>query len=213
MSSIKLISFDVDGVIFDVVSSWREFHEKLGTLDLERLENLRQLHLKGKISYKEWADKEVEVWKGIPYQKFVDICNSFSLVQGAEDTIKTLKERGYTLCAISAGGLHTPVKQRLTKLGFDYVFSNDIEEKDGIVTGKFVLNVEHNNKNEILQKIVEKENTSFEYCAVVGDDINDLSILRKVKLSIAFCPKDIRLVKAADVVVTKKDLKEILVYF
>jgi phosphoserine phosphatase len=213
MRDIRLISFDVDGVIFNINSSWLEFHKQLGTLDLERLENLQQSYLKGKISYKQWADEEVSVWKGIPYKKFVEICNSFPFVNGAEEAIKELKEKGYILYAVSSGGLQRPVTERLKNLGFESIYSNDLEEKEGILTGNFILNVEFRKKHEILHKITEKENISFEECAVVGDDINDLAILRKVKLSIAFCPKDMRLIKAADVVITKKDLKEILAYF
>lgn len=140
---IKIISTDVDGVIFDIHSSWREFHKRLGTYDLKRLEHLRNSYLKGKISYLEWANEEVKVWKGIEYKKFVEICNSFPLVKNAKETIEELKKRNYILIAISSGGVLRAVEKRLKSMGFDLVFSNDLEEENGIVTGKFILNVEH----------------------------------------------------------------------
>ena len=209
---IKLISTDIDGVVFDVDSSWREFHKQLGTYDIERLERLRKLYLNGKISYLNWAEEEVKVWKGLSYSKFCQIVENFPLVDGAEETIKELKERGYYLVAISSGGLHKPVEKRLKRLGYDEVYSNDLEEINDIITGKFILNVEHHNKHPILENILKKLKLSWNECAVVGDDITDITLLRRAGLSIAFCPKNMKLIKAADVVIEKKDLREILSY-
>ncbi len=44
------------------------------------------------------------------------------------------------------------------------------------------------NKREVLEQILEKENLSWENVAAIGDDLNDLSMLKKVGLS--FTPKD-----------------------
>ncbi len=209
---IKLISTDVDGVVFNIRSSWREFHKQFGTYELERLEKLRNLYLNGKTSYLEWAEEEVKVWKGLPYSKFCKIVENFPLVKGAQETIRELKKRGYYLVAISSGGLHRPVEKRLKELGYDEVYSNDLEEVNGIVTGKFILNVEHHNKHLVLENVLKKLKLSWEECAVVGDDITDITLLRRAGLSIAFCPKNMKLIKAADVVIEKEDLREILTY-
>ncbi len=44
------------------------------------------------------------------------------------------------------------------------------------------------NKVEVLEQILEKEELDWENVAVIGDDLNDLSMLKKAKLS--FTPKD-----------------------
>jgi phosphoserine phosphatase len=207
--NIKLVCTDVDGVIFDIGSSWREFHKRLGTYDLERLENLRRSYLNGKISYLQWAREEVKVWRGIPYSKFEEIIESFPLVLGAQETIEELDKRGYYLVAVSSGGLHRVVEKRLKKLGYDEVYSNDLEEIDGIVTGEFICNVEHHNKHKVLEEVLKRKSLSWENVVAIGDDITDVTLLRKVGLSIAFCPRDFRLVKAADVVIQKRDLREV----
>lgn len=56
-----------------------------------------------------------------------------------------------------------------------------------------LLNIQHlyvgrDSKIEILQKWCEKLNITFEEVAIIGDDINDLSIMQKVGLAV--CPSD-----------------------
>jgi phosphoserine phosphatase len=209
---MKVVVTDVDGVVFDVGSSWREFHRHFGTYDESKVENLRKLYLSGRISYQEWGDEEVKVWKGLPYSKFEEICMNFPLVEGAGEAVKEIKGRGYYLAAVSSGGLKRPVEKRLKALGYDEVHSNDLEEVDGILTGKFILSVEYKNKHSVVEKILEEMGASWDDCIVVGDDMNDRSMIRKAGLSIAFCPKDERLVKSAKVVVTEKNLRRVLDY-
>ncbi len=47
-------------------------------------------------------------------------------------------------------------------------------------------------------------------CAVVGDSSYDIPMFKKAGLSIAFNSDENRVRKAADIVVNKKDLREIL---
>jgi phosphoserine phosphatase len=210
---IKLIAFDLDGVILDQEVSWREIHKALGTYDEDALEKLRQEHLAGKISYKEWGDRELSVWKEIPYAKAAKVVSKLKFIPGAKETISELKKRGYKLAIISSGGLLNVLEPTLKKMGFDYVYMNDAEEANGIMTGNIIANVPHNEKREVLSQIAKKEQISLEHCAVVGDSINDRSMFRAAGFSIAFCSGDEMLKRAAKVIVDKKDLREVLPYF
>ena len=205
---IKIVATDVDGVIFDVSSSWREFHKRLGTLNLERLERLRSLYLEGKISYLEWAKEEVKVWKGIKYEEFVKIVESFPWVEGANEVFPNLKRKDYYLIAVSSGGIKRAVKKRLESLGFDEIYSNDLEEKDGIVTGNFICEVEHEKKHKVIEKVLKRKNLSWKEVAVIGDDINDELMLRNAGLRIVFRPKSKYLLNFADYVIY--DLRKLL---
>ena len=71
------------------------------------------------------------------------------------------------------------------------------------------LRIEHfyqgvENKKEVLDKLLEKLDIRMENVAAIGDDLNDLSMLKAAKLS--FVPRDASAYvdKIADVILTKK---------
>ena len=63
-----------------------------------------------------------------------------------------------------------------------------------------------------LKKIAEREKLSLKECVFIGDYLNDLKIIQEAGLGIAFNCRHEDLKKAADVVIEKKDLREILKY-
>lgn len=70
-----------------------------------------------------------------------------------------------------------------------------------------------NNKHIILERIAEKFRLSLNECAIIGDDITDLTLIRRAGFSVAFCPKNDKLKKYADVIINEKDLSLVLNYF
>ena len=71
------------------------------------------------------------------------------------------------------------------------------------------LRIEHfyqgvEKKTEVLDRLLEKLSLTYEEVAAIGDDLNDLSMLRRA--SIAFVPKDasVFVEKEADVILSKK---------
>lgn len=71
------------------------------------------------------------------------------------------------------------------------------------------LHIEHfyqgvDNKREVLEKLLEKLDLSMNNVAAIGDDLNDLSMLKSVKIS--FVPRDASAYvdKIANVILTKK---------
>lgn len=71
--------------------------------------------------------------------------------------------------AIITGRSSRVVEKRAKELGITYLFQ-DVK-----------------NKKEILESILKEEGISFENVAAIGDDFNDLSLLRAVGLSFAPC--------------------------
>lgn len=72
--------------------------------------------------------------------------------------------------AIITGRSSRVVERRAKELGIHYLFQ-DVKDKKAI-----------------LQTILDKEGLSFENVAAIGDDLNDLSLLKAVNLS--FAPND-----------------------
>lgn len=104
------------------------------------------------------------------------------------------------------------------KDGFGIVSWMKLGKKSAIITGRHSRVVERRakelgisylyqdvkNKKAVLEEILLKEGLKFENVAAIGDDLNDLALLRCVGLS--FCPKDaVSLVRQeVDIILSKE---------
>ena len=88
--------------------------------------------------------------------------------------------------AIITGRSSRVVERRAKELGITYLYQ-DVKDKKAV-----------------LQEILQKEGLCFENVAAIGDDLNDLALLRAVKLS--FAPNDaVPLVQSeVDIVLSKE---------
>ena len=76
------------------------------------------------------------------------------------------------------------------ELGIDYVYANQLEIKDGLLTGGYLGEiVDGNKKAEYLQDIANKEGIDISQTIAVGDGANDLPMLNLAGLGIAFHAK------------------------
>lgn len=206
---IKLIAFDLDGVLVDGRGSWQEVHNGLGTSELSEIH--AQEFYSGKISFDEWAEKDAKLWYGIEIKKIKEILNKTKLMKGASETIKELKERGYKLVIIS-GGLKILADRLKETFGFDYATANELLVRKGKVCGmKHIIDME--GKGTALEKIARDNKIEGGECAAIGDFTNDIPMFEFAGFSIAFNPKDENLVKIADEVIYEKDLRKILRFF
>ena len=63
MAKYKLVCFDVDGTLIDNVKfSWQIFHDYFQT-DEHRREDARNNFFNGKITYKQWAEHDINLWR------------------------------------------------------------------------------------------------------------------------------------------------------
>jgi len=203
----RAVVFDVDGVLTRINSIWRFIHEELGVFDRAR-ENARRYYA-GKITYEEWAKLDVELWKGLRYEKLISIVNKVPLRGGAKEVVKRLKNQGLITVAISAG-LSLIANRVAKELGMDYVFSNDIVVKDGVVTGEVVIHVKADNKDKVMENFCKLKGLRPIECIVVGDSLVDVPMFKISGLSIAFNPTREEVAESADVIVFSEDLRAVL---
>ncbi len=208
-SKIKLIAFDLDGVLVDGRGSWQEVHNGLGTAKLSKVHEKE--YYSGKITFDEWAEKDAKLWYGIEIEKINEILYQTELMEGVPETIKKLKEKGYKLVIVS-GGLKILADRLKDEFGFDYATANELLFKDGKVCGmKHIIDME--GKGTALEKIARGSGLVGEECAAVGDFTNDIPMFKFVGFSIAFNPKVLEIIKIADKVIYEKDLRRILEFF
>lgn len=208
MKKIKLIAFDLDGVLVDGRGSWAQVHEGLGTLEQSEINGHE--YFSGRITFDEWAERDVSLWMGVDIETVKEILYNSHLMKGIDETIPRLK-KNYKLAVIS-GGLKILADHLKEKYNMDYSFGNELMVNDGKVKGINQI-VDFGGKGKILEKIANDAGIKTEECAAVGDYINDIPMFRVAGFSIAFNPKDESILEYVDEVIYEKDLRRLLRFF
>ena len=216
MAKYKLVCFDVDGTLIDNVKfSWQIFHDYFQT-DEHRREDARNNFFNGKITYKQWAEHDINLWKekNAKREDFFKAINHLKLMEGAMETLNELKKKNFKLAIIS-GSLNVVLERFIPnyeKYFDDVCLSRIYFDSEGRISKVDATEFDMDGKALALKRIAEREKISLKECVFVGDYLNDIKIIQESGLGIAFnCMHD-ELKKIADVVVEKKDLREILKY-
>ena len=220
MPKYKLVCFDVDGTLIDFPQdhpkfSWQVFHDYFQT-DAHRREDARNKFLNGKISYLQWAEHDIGMWKEINARKedFFMAMEPLKLMNGAMETLQELKRNNLKLAVIS-GSINVVLEKFIPNYNeiFDDVFLSRIYfDKKGRITKVEATEFDMDKKAEALKQIAKREKIRLEECVFVGDYLNDIKIIREAGLGIAFNCQHDELKKISDVVIEKKDLREVLKY-
>ena len=207
---IKLVFFDMDGVLADTISSWKSIHDYFGTSNEKSVDD----YLKGKIDDLEFIKRDISLWNtnGSPTTKDViqNILFDTPLIQGAEECIAFLRKNNIKTAIVSAG-LDILAEKVAEELGIDYFFANGIkQDENGILTGEGVLQVQLIHKDKNVRNLAEKLKIPLENCAAIGNSCFDVPMFETTGLGIAFNPEDECVKKSADVIVEGKDLSKVI---
>ncbi|ADG13403.1 phosphoserine phosphatase SerB [Methanocaldococcus infernus] len=201
----KIIFFDFDSTLINN-ETIDELAKEAG---VEReVKEITKKAMRGEIDFKEALKERVKLLKGLPLEKVNEAIERLTLTEGAEETIKELKKKGYIVAVIS-GGFDIALNKFKDKLNIDYSFGNTLIVKDNKLTGEVEEKVI--DKGEVVENLVKELKIPKENIVVVGDGANDIAMFEKAGLRIAFCAKPI-LKEKADICIEKRDLKEILKY-
>ena len=203
-----IVLFDLDSTLIE-----EETIDELAKLAgvEEEVKRITRDAMEGKIDFEESLRRRVALLKGLPIESVKKLVSRLRLTKGARETVEELKNRGYVVGVISGG--FTIVTDRIKRdLNLDYAYSNELVVRDGRLTGEVRGRVMSSTaKGDILEEIARREGVELKDTVVVGDGANDIGMFKRAGFRIAFCAKDI-LKKNADVVIDKRDLREILKY-
>jgi phosphoserine phosphatase len=184
----RLVAFDMDSTLIqqEVID---EMAKVAGVG--EEVSRVTEMAMRGEIDFRQSLRKRVALLEGLDAAMLEKVCERVSLTEGAERLITALKAFGYKTAIISGGftyfGRH--LQQRL---GIDYMHANELEVRDGRVTGRVLGQiVDGPRKAELLKEIANKERLNLEQVIAVGDGANDLPMLRIAGLGIAFHAKPV----------------------
>ncbi len=193
----KVVVFDMDSTLIqaEVIV---ELAKLAGVGD--EVDKITESAMRGEIDFKESFARRVALLKGIREEQLVDISKNLPLTEGAKVVAKTLKGLGYKLGILSGG--FTFVGEYLKELlDFDYMYANELDIKDGVVTGNVIGDVvDGERKAALLRQIAQKENISLEQTIAVGDGANDLPMISIAGLGVAFNAKPVVREKASNAI-------------
>ena len=207
MSQVKgLCVLDVDGTLI-----LEEVIDLLGR-EAGREAEIAQITsqaMRGEIDFESSLRKRVSLLEGLSISVFDKVFNSIHLSPNAQEFISILQKKGILVGLVSGG--FTPIVERLAKsLGIAYFSANQLEVKDGLLTGKLVGQIiSPQVKKETLEKWRKELKFSKERTIAIGDGANDLLMLKSAGLGIAFCAKEV-LKKEIPHHVDKRDFLEVL---
>ena len=182
----RLVCFDMDSTLIqtEVID---ELAMRAGVGN--QVKEITASAMRGEIDFKESFRKRVALLKGLDESVLKEIAEQLPITEGAERLLRTLKQYGYRT-AILSGGFTYFGNYLKNKLGIDYVFANELEIKDGKLTGKHLHEiVDGRRKAQLLELLAFKEDIHLEQVIAVGDGANDLPMLEKAGMGIAFHAK------------------------
>ena len=207
MSQIKgLCVMDVDGTlileeVIDLLGREAGCEEEIAQLTSQAMQ--------GELDFESSLRKRVSLLEGLPVSVFEKAFNSIHLTPNVQEFISIFQKNGILVGLVSGG--FTPIVERLAKsLGITYFSANQLEVKDGLLTGKLVgAIISPELKQATLEKWREELKLPQERTVAIGDGANDLLMLKSAGLGIAFCAKEV-LKKEIPHHVDKRDFLEVL---
>ncbi len=182
----RLVVFDMDSTLIEAeVIDELAKHAGVGDQVIE----ITEAAMRGEIDFNESFRRRVGLLKGLDASVLQSIAENLPMTEGVEELVSNLKALGFKT-AILSGGFTYFGHYLQEKLGFDYVYANELDIVDGKVTGEVtgtIVNGER--KAELLREIAEKEGVRLEQTIAVGDGANDLPMLSIAGLGIAFRAK------------------------
>ena len=175
----------------------------------EEISMITSRAMRGELDFESSLRKRVSLLEGLPVSVFDKVFNTIHLTSNAQEFISILQKNGILVGLVSGG--FTPIVERLAKsLGIAYFSANQLEVKDGLLTGKLVGQIINPQvKKETLEQWRKELKLSKERTIAIGDGANDLLMLKSAGLGIAFCAKEV-LKKEIPNHVDKRDFLEVL---
>ena len=177
----------------------------------EKMTEITHKAMDGEIDFESALRKRVKLLQGLPEESLQQLSNSLPLTPGAESLVNILKHLGYKIALVS-GGFQFFIDKICDNYGLDYGIANKLKVENGRVSGELegqVIDAEA--KEKALVSLAEKEGFSLRQVVAVGDGANDIKMLAKAGLGIAFNAKPI-VQRQAQASINQSDLRLIL-YF
>jgi phosphoserine phosphatase len=202
----RLVFFDMDSTLVDM-EIIDEMAQRAGVF--KEVSRITEKAMRGDIDFEESLTQRVALLKGLKVGELEKIRKDMKLSEGAEDLVDTLKRLGFKLGLVSGGFDYFSDFLR-EKLGLDFSYANQLEIKNGALTGKVSGKIVDNTyKAKIVNMVSSEQGILLDQTVAIGDGANDVLMLGQAGLGIAYNAKE-RLERAANMSLGRARLKNIL---
>jgi phosphoserine phosphatase len=184
----RLVAFDMDSTLInaEVIDELAKRHG-VG----EQVVAITGAAMAGKIDFKESFRRRAALLKGMSADVLREVADDVQLNTGADRLLRALAHFGYKTAVISGGFQY--VGERLQhRFDFDYVHANALEVVDGVMTGEVAGGIiDAERKADLLQEIAKREGIALQQTIAIGDGANDLPMLTRSGLGVAYHAKPV----------------------
>lgn len=207
---VKLVCFDLDGVLIEAKSSWVAVHEVFGVRNEESL----RLFLRGEISEEEFIRRDVALWKikkpNVTIDDIEEILANIVLHPGAKELVDALHGANIKTAVVS-GGIANAARRVARHLGIPRVAANELLSlEDRRLSGEGIVNTPLRDKSIPLRRFAKELGIGLGQVASVGNSAPDVPMFWSSGLGIAFDAMDEHTRDEADVVIEGNDLRQLI---
>lgn len=177
----------------------------------DEVADITERAMRGEIDFSESLIRRVHTLQGLPERVFDEVREHITVTPGARDLIETIHGNRGTVAVVS-GGFHEILDPLAESLNIDAWKANRLEVIDGVLTGRVTGPIIDAHAKQIaLEEWAHRFGCDLINTVAIGDGANDLLMMERAGLGIAFCAKPI-VQEHADVSINIRDLTEALKY-
>ena len=212
LSDFKLAAFDMDSTLINI-----ECIDEIADAAGRKAEvaAITEAAMRGEITdFKDSLRRRLALLKGVPVTALDEVLKErLQFNPGARELCAALKAAGIKLLLVS-GGFTFFTRYVAAELGLDFVRSNELEVKDGLLTGGLVMQdwgdiCDGEEKRRMMLQCAAEIGAAPSQCIAVGDGANDLLMMGAAGLSVAFHAKP-RVREQAMVAINQGGLEQLL---
>ncbi|WP_249415595.1 phosphoserine phosphatase SerB [Citrobacter freundii] len=183
-----IIAFDMDSTFIEE-EGVDEIARALGITD--QITAVTQQAMEGKLDFNSSFIRRIGMLKGTHIDVINAVCDRMTASPGITTILPFLKQKGFKTAIIS-GGLDIFTHRLQQKYQLDYVFSNNVEVRNGMLTDNIstpIMNAE--NKQKTLAILAESLQIPQHNIIACGDGANDIPMLTYAGTGIAWQAKPV----------------------
>ncbi|MCT1458322.1 phosphoserine phosphatase SerB [Aestuariimicrobium sp. p3-SID1156] len=185
----KLLVLDVDSTLTtsEAIDLLAE-HAGLG----EKVAEITERAMQGELDFAQSLIERVACLEGLPVSVLDEVREQIAFQPGAAALVEAIHAAGGKVGVVS-GGFIEIVQPLVDQLGIDYATANTLEiSPEGALTGRITGPViDREAKAATLQHYCELAGCAVEESVAIGDGANDLLMLSRAGLGIAYCAKPV----------------------